>query len=142
MAQNTILIIDDDHDARLLVSEIAHLAGFEAASAGTFLEAQRILQDGVAAVLLDLVMPDQLCIRIAAFMADESSGTPAILMSGAPASDVARMRHKLVALGLNVVATLAKPFWIDALLEAMAQAIPHPSAAIGLQDEAIGQDDH
>ncbi len=141
MAQNTILIIDDDPDARLLVSEIAHLAGFDAASAGSFLEAQHVLRMGVAAVLLDLVMPDQLCIRIAAYMADESTGTPVILMSGAPSDEVARMRHKLAALGLSVVATLAKPFWIDALLEAMAQAIPHASGAIGLQDEVIGRDD-
>lgn len=132
MASTTILIVDDDEDARLLVGEIARMAGYDSRSVGNFPDAREALTAGAAAVLLDIVMPDQLCVRIAAYMAEEASCVPVILMSGAAPENVESMRRKLAAIGLNVVATLRKPFWVDELLEAMAAAIPHASDSIAL----------
>ena len=140
MSSTTILIVDDDEDARLLVGEIARLAGYESNAVGNFPEARRALADGVATVLLDIVMPDQLCVRIAAYMTEEASAVPVIVMSGATSESVDSMRRKLAALGLNVVATLRKPFWVDELLEAMAAAIPHAPDSIALSnDEGIDE---
>jgi DNA-binding NtrC family response regulator len=135
MSSTTILIVDDDEDARLLVGEIARLAGYESRAVGNFPEARKALAEGAATVLLDIVMPDQLCVRIAAFMAEEANAVPVILMSGAAPESVESMRRKLAALGLNVVATLRKPFWVDELLEAMAAAIPHAPDSIALASE-------
>lgn len=132
---STILIVDDDDDARLLVGEITRLAGYESLSVENFPDAREALRKGAASVLLDIVMPDQLCVRIAAFMVEEASFVPVVLMSGAEPESVADMRRKLTALGLNVVATLNKPFWVDELLEAMAAAIPHASHSIALACE-------
>ncbi len=130
-----IVIIDDDEDTRLLVGEIARLAGFEPVTAGTFPEARAALNAETAAVLLDIVMPDQLCVRVAAFMSEEASRIPVVLMSGAPDASMDIMRAKLVALGVNVAAMLRKPFWVDELLAAMAAAIPHTSDAVALRGD-------
>ena len=132
MTSTTVLIVDDDEDARLLVGEIASLAGYEPRAVGDFPDARHSLRAGVVTVLLDIVMPDQLCVRIAAYMVEEASSVPVILMSGAEPDSVDSMRRKLAALGLNVVATLRKPFWVDELLEAMAVAIPHSADSIAL----------
>jgi len=135
MSSTTILIVDDDEDARLLIGEIARLAGYEPLAVGEFPNAREALRFGVATVLLDIVMPEQLCVRIAAYMVEEASNVPVVLMSGAEPESVDNMRRKLAALGLNVVATLRKPFWVDELLEAMATAIPHATSSIALMGD-------
>lgn len=140
MSSTTILIVDDDEDARLLVGEIARLAGYEPLAVGDFPDAREALRKGVVTVLLDIVMPDQLCLRIAAYMAEEASNVPVILMSGAAPDSVDTMRRKLAALGLNVVATLRKPFWVDELLEVMAVAIPHSADSIALMADESDSD--
>lgn len=137
MSSTTILIVDDDEDARLLVGEIARLAGYEPLAVGEFPDAREALRRGAATVLLDIVMPDQLCVRIAAYMAEEASSVPVVLMSGAAPESVESMRRKLAALGLNVVATLRKPFWVDELLEAMATAIPHAVNSVALMVDEL-----
>lgn len=133
---NHIVIVDDDEDTRLLVGEIARIAGFVPIAAANFPEARDALRSDTAAVLLDIVMPEQLCVRVAAYMAEQAVTTPVVLMSGASETDIDSMRQKLAALGLHVAATLRKPFWVDELLAAMAAAIPHASSAIALGDES------
>jgi DNA-binding NtrC family response regulator len=140
MASNKIVIIDDDEDTRLLVGEIARLSGYESIAAGSFPEARAALGADTAAVLLDIVMPDQLCVRVAAFMAEEADRIPVVLMSGASDASVEDMRRKLAALGLNVAATLRKPFWVDELLAAMSSAIPHASDAVALRGDDVIED--
>jgi DNA-binding NtrC family response regulator len=133
------VIIDDDEDTRLLVGEIARLSGYEPIAAGTFPEARAALGPETAAVLLDIVMPDQLCVRVAAFMTEEAARIPVVLMSGASDASVEDMRRKLAALGLNVAATLRKPFWVDALLAALSSAIPHASDSVALRGDDLNE---
>jgi DNA-binding NtrC family response regulator len=140
MASNKIVIIDDDEDTRLLVGEIARLSGFEPVAAGTFPEARAALGSDTAAVLLDIVMPDQLCVRVAAFMSEEAARIPVVLMSGASDASIEDMRRKLAALGLHIAATLRKPFWVDELLAAMSSAIPHASDAVALRGDDVIED--
>lgn len=140
MSRNEIVIIDDDEDTRLLVGEIARLSGFQPIAAGSFPEARAALGPQTAAVLLDIVMPDQLCVRIGAYMIEETRDIPVVLMSAAPDASIEDMRRKLAALGLKVAATLRKPFWIDELLAAMSSAIPHASSSVALRvDDALDE---
>jgi DNA-binding NtrC family response regulator len=120
---NRLLIVDDDEDTLLIVTEIARLAGFEPIAASTFPEARDALKKGVGAVLLDIVMPDQLCVRLSAYMAEECSSTPVILMSAGTASFIQKTRTQLEVLGLKVADALIKPFWVDGLLEALSRAL-------------------
>lgn len=129
---NRLLIVDDDEDTRLIVREIARLAGFEPIAVSTFPDARAALQDGVSAVLLDIVMPDQLCIRLGAFMSEEYTRTPVILMSAGSESLIDKSRRQLQAIGLTVTGALLKPFWVDGLLEALSGALsvmPAPGAS-------------
>lgn len=118
-----LLIVDDDEDTRLLVTEIARLAGFEPIAVSSFLEARAELQEGVSAVLLDIVMPDQLCIRLGAYMSEEFSTVPVILMSAGTEDFIDKSRRQLEVVGLRVTSTLIKPFWVDRLLEALSGAL-------------------
>lgn len=134
MEGDFVLVVDDDEDARILIAEIARLAGYRAVCVGNFLDAQSALREQPAAVLLDMIMPDQLCIRVAAFMADEAPQLPTVLMSASPPDAIATMRRKLAALGINITAVLLKPFWVDGLLEAMAATLPHASPEASFAD--------
>lgn len=134
MEGDFVLVVDDDEDARILIAEIARLAGYRAVCVGSFLDAQSALREQPAAVLLDMIMPDQLCIRVAAFMADEAPQLPTVLMSASQPDAIAAMRRKLAALGINIAAVLLKPFWVDGLLEAMAAALPHASPEASFAD--------
>lgn len=129
-----VVVVDDDEDTRLLVAEIARIAGYSCVSCGNFPQAKEAISAGPAAVLLDIVMPDQLCIRVAAFIADEFPSLPVVLMSVASAADMERTSHKLRALGVKIAALLPKPFWVDQLLEAMATVLPNVSPDSGLLD--------
>lgn len=120
---NRLLIVDDDEDTRLIVIEIARLAGFEPIAVSSFTDARAALQEGVSAVLLDIVMPDQLCIRLGAFMSEEYTRTPVILMSAGSEDLIDRSRGQLQAIGLRVTGALVKPFWVDGLLEALSGAL-------------------
>ncbi len=132
MSEEFVLIVDDDEDARLLITEIARLAGYASATCHNFVEAKTQLERHPSAVLLDMIMPDQLCIRIAAYMSEEIPKTPIILMSASDEATRERMANNMRALGLRVAATLQKPFWVDGLLEAMSEALPNQSTSIGI----------
>lgn len=126
MKTNRLLIVDDDEDTLLIVREIARLAGFAPLSASSFTDARDALAQDVSAVLLDIVMPDQLCIRLGAYMSEEYREIPVILMSAGDIDFIKKSRHRLEAIGLTVTGELSKPFWIDGLLEALSCALGKP----------------
>ncbi|MCU0754282.1 MAG: response regulator [Xanthomonadales bacterium] len=134
---NRLLIVDDDEDTLLIVQEIARLAGFEPLSASCFTEARDALRQGVSAVLLDIVMPDQLCIRLGAYMAEECPGVPVILMSAGNRDFIDKTRAQLEMIGLTVAGALSKPFWVDGLLESLSRALSKPPDASATEPEAL-----
>lgn len=135
MNEDFVLIVDDDEDARLLITEIARIAGYASATAQNFVESKALLDRRPSAVLLDMIMPDQLCIRIAAYMSEVMPKTPIILMSASDDITRERMAQNMKALGLRVAATIHKPFWVDGLLEALADALPNEAATVGISDD-------
>lgn len=137
MTMNRLLLVDDDEDTLLMVQEIARLAGFEPITASTFPEARDALQRGVRAVLLDIVMPEQLCIRVGAYMAAEHRPIPVILMSAGTADFIEKSRRQLEGIGLTVTGTLTKPFWVDGLLEALSCTLSKPPNAGDTEPEAL-----
>jgi len=134
---NRLLIVDDDEDTLLIVTEIARLAGFEPVAASSFTEARDALKHGVNAVLLDIVMPDQLCIRLSAYMSEECPGTPVILMSAGTEAFIDKNRRQLEAVGLTVTGALIKPFWVDGLLETLSHTLSVPRESGAPEPEAL-----
>lgn len=55
----SILVVDDEETARMVVSEFLRTKGFEVQEAGTLAEARAILgQDGTDIIILDVRLPD------------------------------------------------------------------------------------
>jgi DNA-binding NtrC family response regulator len=86
---------------------------------------------GVSAVLLDIVMPDQLCVRLSAYMAEDHRNTPLILMSAGSTEFIRKTAKQLEAIGVRVTGTLVKPFWVDGLLEVLSRATSDPEHSDG-----------
>lgn len=132
-----VLIVDDDEDTLLIVTEIARVAGYEPVAASNFPQARDALRLGVGAVLLDIVMPEQLCVRLSAYMAEDHRDTPLILMSAGTADFVRTTANQLQAIGVKVAGTLLKPFWVDGLLEVLSRATSDPVSGDGLETSAL-----
>jgi CheY-like chemotaxis protein len=125
----TVLIVDDDPESLLLVRTMVEYVGYRPATAATYEETIALLAENPAALVLDLVMPDQTSERIIDTLRETANRVPVVLMSaamrdrlGAQAADYARS-------GVNVVSTLAKPFWVDVLITALEQAMPDAPVA-------------
>lgn len=130
----TVLIVDDDPESLLLVSTMVEYIGYHPVTAISFDAALTLLQGQPAAVVLDLVMPEDASVRLLAEMCRTDNATPVVLMSAARKDELGAIAVEHVRLGINVVSTLAKPFWVDVLVTALEKAIPSlPDAVVGAQ---------
>jgi two-component system, OmpR family, KDP operon response regulator KdpE len=127
-----VLIVDDDADTLLLVGEIVKIAGYQAVMANNFAQATDLVQQGPAVILLDVVMPDNLCDRLVTHLAAMQTMVPVLLMSSMEPAALEDKRRELVNAGINAPTVLNKPFWVDALLSALAEALP-----AGSTDQAL-----
>ena len=127
----TVLIVDDDPESLLLVSTMVEYVGYRPITAATFAEANALLGKRPAALVLDLVMPERTSERLIAELQRSGNALPVVLMSAAMRDDLGTQAAEHARRGINVVSTLAKPFWVDVLVSALEKAIPDvPAAAI------------
>ncbi len=122
-----ILIIDDDPDSLLLVSTMIDYVGHHSVTANDFDTALASLQAGPAAVVLDLIMPDRTSERLIEEIIRHAPGMPVVLISASSEERLAQRAAECTRHGVNVVSTLRKPFWVDAMVSALEQAIPPSS---------------
>jgi CheY-like chemotaxis protein len=119
-----VLIVDDDPESLLLVSTMVEYVGYRPVTATAFDEASALLSQKPAALVLDLVMPDQTSERLVALLQETKNPIPVVLMSAAMRDRLGAQAAEYARLGINVVSTLAKPFWVDVLVTALEKAIP------------------
>ena len=124
LEKQTILIVDDDPESLLLVSTMVEYVGYRPVVAAEFDIALAQLKLGPAALVLDLVMPERTSERLLDALQRDSSEVPVVLMSAALRDQLGTQANELARRGINVVSTLAKPFWVDALVSALERAIP------------------
>jgi CheY-like chemotaxis protein len=127
----SVLIVDDDPESLLLVGTMIEYVGYRPVTAATFDEAREQLRQRPAALVLDLVMPERTSQRLIDELLESRNALPVVLMSALLRDDLGTQAAELARRGLNVVSTLAKPFWVDVLVAALEKAIPDaPEAAI------------
>ena len=117
-----VLIVDDDPDSLLLVSTMVEYVGYRPVTAAHFDEAKDLLELGPAALVLDLVMPDRTSERLLAELEETCNPLPVVLMSAARRDELGTVAADLGRRGINVVSTLAKPFWVAVLVSALEKA--------------------
>ncbi|MGC4119953.1 MAG: response regulator [Myxococcales bacterium] len=114
----SILVVDDELDVRLTLSEVLQFEGYEVQTAGNGREALECMERGAcpAVVLLDLMMPEMNGFEfLQRVRADPRLRKTAIIVLTA----FGRMAEKLEAQRLMVEDFLEKPFEFDHLLEAI-----------------------
>lgn len=125
-----VMIVDDDPESVLLVSTMVEYCGYQALQALDHAQALAGLERQPAALVLDMIMPNADSERLTDKIIDAGSRLPVVLISAASSDALAACAAALRARGANVVATLAKPFWIEPLIGALELAI-HDVGAIG-----------
>jgi EAL domain-containing protein (putative c-di-GMP-specific phosphodiesterase class I)/CheY-like chemotaxis protein len=134
VAEQKILVIDDECDIGELITAVARDLGFQCDATHepvTFLEK---LSPDTHLVLLDLVMPEMDGIELLRLLGKRKCKAGIILMSGLSVRTIESAEKFAQALGLFIVGHLQKPFRPIELVE-MLQKMPNiePPAAI-LQD--------
>lgn len=119
-----VLIVDDDPESLLLVSTMVEYVGYRPVTASTFKEARELLMQKPAALVLDLVMPEHTSKRLLTLLQETGSHLPVVLMSAALRDQLGTQAEEHISRGINVVSTLAKPFWVDVMVTALEKAIP------------------
>lgn len=117
-----VLIIDDEPAVCELIETVAEAAGFATSSANTRDEIEAALLGRFDIVVLDLSLGDIDGIEVMGRLATIRRGLPIVLVSGADQVLLASARRIAEMNKLRVVATLAKPFGIDTLNTALAEA--------------------
>jgi CheY-like chemotaxis protein len=110
-----ILVVDDNPDARLLLSELLSMAGYEVSSVPSGREAIELL-DGVDPTLaiLDLQMPEMDGFATLAAIRERRPTLPVIALSG---HVLPQDESRIQAAGFD--RSLSKPVALPALLEAI-----------------------
>ena len=119
------LIVDDDSDMVLMLSEFVQGCGLLSAGAQSFAQFQKTAQVLPCVLLLDLVMPDDCSEDVVAWMAEHAAHVPIVLVSSLALDAIERRRDHAVALGLQVPAMLRKPFWPHDVAKALQIAGVH-----------------
>lgn len=119
----TALIIDDDANECLLLSELAKLEGFNVVIASTAAEILTRLDEPVDVVVLDLIMPQMDGVEVLREMKSRDCSAKVILVSGY--DDQLLETVGLLAKGykLHVVGILNKPFAFDAFSALLRSSI-------------------
>jgi len=113
--RGTILLVDDDADVREIAQEMLERLGFEVHSASQGIDALAWIQshDGpIAAVLIDLAMPEMSGGEVARELQRIRPGTPILIVSGFREENA---RRRLP--GDLRVSFLRKPFTQDQLVQ-------------------------
>lgn len=123
-----VLVIDDDIDFSRLLARRFERAGLEVRCFSTAMEARAFLEEGgpIAAICIDLSLPDESGLSLSAFIRSDPSHArvPLLFMTGRPGLD-----EEAHALEIGADAFFEKPFRINALL-ACLQMLLHDRPAL------------
>ncbi len=122
-----ILVIDDEPTALDLLRRILELNGYEVQLAANGLEGVELFRKSPCdLVITDMVMPKKDGLQTILDLRDDYPDLPVIAISGG--GTISKERYLAVAGYLDKVITIAKPFTIEAIVEAVQQLLEDHSA--------------
>lgn len=124
-----ILVAEDEAPIRELLQCVLEQAGYRVVAAADGRSALRLLaQQRPDVILTDLCMPETDGMEFLLELRRRGTGVPVIAMSGGVNSNMAGMLHTAELLGAR--RTLAKPFALPALVQAVQEVLGKPSAKL------------
>ena len=118
MANQKVLVVDDDSESRGLICEVLGANGYSVVSVGDGAAARQILEKdaGFSVVIADLRMPDENGLDLIRSLREKNTPHKFILMSSFISS-----AEKKLAKTLGVRALLDKPFRLSELLQSVSE---------------------
>jgi two-component system, chemotaxis family, chemotaxis protein CheY len=131
---SSILVVDDEDQIRLLVSQTLERAGYHVTEARDGKEALRLYRLAPAdLIIMDILMPDQDGLETTVALRQEFPDVKIIVMTGG--SDMIGILNYLdVATMLGAHRTLQKPFEMKTLLETIQAELQAPSSQAAYSD--------
>jgi len=120
-ALNKLLVLDDDSDMCAFVAHAAVSAGFEPASSTNFEQFKASLAPDTSVVVLDLMMPEVDGIQVLRYLSEQSYASGIILISGYDRKVLKVAAQLAASLGLDIRASIQKPFKSNELREILAK---------------------
>ena len=113
----SILLVDDDPDIRLALTDLLEHHGYRVDSASTGAQAiEKPKVDRFSAVILDLSLPDGDGIAVLRVLKETVPATPIIILTGS--------NHRATALQNGAFTFLLKPWNREELLDVLSRAMP------------------
>ena len=129
MATNRLLIVEDDHAVAQLIETVARNAGYQVATTSTLDDfLSHLDNDFPTHIVLDLNMPSVDGIEFMRILAERKSTAKIVITSGVGGRVLDAARRLGQDRGLNVVATLPKPFRLAEASQLMAGLLNTESA--------------
>lgn len=122
----TILLVDDDATVLNLCKRILMLGGYSVSTAGSGVEALRVMQNSPTKfdlALLDVIMPGMNGIELARHIQNSYPDMPIVLMTGYGPAEIARVASD------NPFRIIWKPFKTDSLLRMIENALSGSTGA-------------
>lgn len=114
-----ILLIEDDREIQTTISGVLQAAGYEVRVAPNGVEGQKLVhEDRPDLIVTDMMMPRMGGFPVLEFLKSLKDAPPVIMITANEGG-----RHKAYAEMLGVSAYLRKPFAMDVLLDAVAEAL-------------------
>lgn len=124
MTKPILLVVDDDPDMASRVGDVGKRLGFEVLATVSAIEAQQLwLENPVAAIIMDVVMPDIDGNELIQWLVEQGSYAPIILISGYGGKYIDSTRRLGMAKGAPIMAALVKPFDLEDLEMALKKAL-------------------
>jgi len=123
----TILLVDDDATVLNLCKRILMHGGYVVMTAGSGMEALRLVQNSANRIdlaLLDVIMPGMNGIELANLIRSAHPGIPIVLMTGYGPAEIARV------ISDNPFRIIWKPFRTESLLRMIENALGDSTTAI------------
>ncbi len=124
MTRPLLVVVDDEPDMASLIADVGTMVGFEPRTAHSAIELQKIVAStSVAAIVLDIVMPDMDGIELLQWLTDRGCAAPILLINGFDPLYLRTARMIGTAKGLQIAGTLAKPIPIAQLQAVLDEVI-------------------
>lgn len=115
VAQNRVLIVDDDPQIQRLLAQVARRVGYETVAAGTIEGALESIGDGAALILLDLQLDGCDGLGLIEQLSASHHGTPIVLMSGCDPRLLTMAEQACKEHDCTIAGVLSKPFELSEL---------------------------
>jgi EAL domain-containing protein (putative c-di-GMP-specific phosphodiesterase class I) len=141
MADNRLLIVDDEEAIAEFIRDLADELGYTTHHVATIAEFDRALVEfAPTAITLDMNLPDGDGVELLRRLAERASEAAVLIVSGVEPRTLAMLDKLAVTRRLKLLGVLAKPVVPEELCERLRCALRTPSVSVTMLEQAIAEE--